>query len=334
MLSSQASCVIMSVFRAALDLDTYPLSNLIRPRCAERAKPGRGISRYSLCIIIIIDRGSRVFATLCHFTFYFHVCSHFTFTFNLKSSLIDTFATFILLSYIKINITAFYILSPTQLWSPDGSYEWVVYYEPSIVYFGPSHIAYAIITLILSFMILVVPVIMLFFYPYRWFQRCLNHFHLRSLALNAFVDAFQGCYKDGTDGTRDCRYFAALQLLLRLFLMFFFFITKNILTSLFLFSMVLGTYITLFVIAKPYREATYNRTDIPVLMSLLLASVSGNVIVLTYYYPVIHTISIVFFTLSYLVPLFYMICWAFVYIKYFISQHCRQRARELTPLLP
>ena len=42
MLSSQASCVIVSGFRAALDLDTYHLSNLIRPRCAERAKPGRG----------------------------------------------------------------------------------------------------------------------------------------------------------------------------------------------------------------------------------------------------------------------------------------------------
>ena len=42
MLSSQASCVIVSGFRAALDLDTYPLSNLIRPQCAERAKPGRG----------------------------------------------------------------------------------------------------------------------------------------------------------------------------------------------------------------------------------------------------------------------------------------------------
>ena len=39
---SQASCVIMSGFTAALDLDTYPLRNLIRPRCAERAKPGRG----------------------------------------------------------------------------------------------------------------------------------------------------------------------------------------------------------------------------------------------------------------------------------------------------
>ena len=39
---SQVSCVIVSGFRTALDLDTYPLSNLIRPRCAERAKPGRG----------------------------------------------------------------------------------------------------------------------------------------------------------------------------------------------------------------------------------------------------------------------------------------------------
>ena len=42
MLSSQASCVIVSGFRAALDLDTYLLSNFIRPRCAEQAKRGRG----------------------------------------------------------------------------------------------------------------------------------------------------------------------------------------------------------------------------------------------------------------------------------------------------
>ena len=42
---SQASCMIVTRFRAALDLDIhvyYPLSNLIRSRWAERAKPGRG----------------------------------------------------------------------------------------------------------------------------------------------------------------------------------------------------------------------------------------------------------------------------------------------------
>ena len=34
--------MIVSGVRAALDLDTYPLSNLICLLCAERAKPGRG----------------------------------------------------------------------------------------------------------------------------------------------------------------------------------------------------------------------------------------------------------------------------------------------------
>ena len=33
---------ILVHIHAALDLDTYPLSKLIRPQCAEWAKPGRG----------------------------------------------------------------------------------------------------------------------------------------------------------------------------------------------------------------------------------------------------------------------------------------------------
>ena len=48
MFSSQTSCVIVSGFRAGLDLDTYSLRNLICPRCAERAKPGRGKTAFSL----------------------------------------------------------------------------------------------------------------------------------------------------------------------------------------------------------------------------------------------------------------------------------------------
>ena len=37
-----ASCMIVSGFRTPLDLNTYPLRNLILPQCTERAKPGRG----------------------------------------------------------------------------------------------------------------------------------------------------------------------------------------------------------------------------------------------------------------------------------------------------
>ena len=41
-MSAREPCRTPPGFTAALDLDTYPLRNLIRPRCAERAKPGRG----------------------------------------------------------------------------------------------------------------------------------------------------------------------------------------------------------------------------------------------------------------------------------------------------
>ena len=50
-----ASCVIVSRFRTALDLDTYPLSNFIRPRCAERAKRGRGKHTYQPTDINLLD---------------------------------------------------------------------------------------------------------------------------------------------------------------------------------------------------------------------------------------------------------------------------------------
>ena len=50
MLGSQASYVIVSGFRAALDLDTYPLSNLICPRCIKRAKTRSG-KQCSLCTL-------------------------------------------------------------------------------------------------------------------------------------------------------------------------------------------------------------------------------------------------------------------------------------------
>ena len=128
---------------------------------------------------------------------------------------------------MKNGYAMFYVLAPTRLWSPDGSYVWVVYIDPSLKYFGPSHAGYAIVTLLLSFTILLVPVIILFLYPCLCFQRCLNCLHLRSLTLHTFVDAFQGCYKDGTNGTRDCRYFAALQLVLRLLFPLVFYLQKK-----------------------------------------------------------------------------------------------------------
>ena len=282
-------------------------------------------------LVKLQDRGCRVAVKIKS------LCSRFRGTFKIKASLIETFSTFFLLSYMKITFAAFYILAPTRVWSPDGSYVWAVYIEPSLAYFRFPHFVYATPTLLLAILLVIIPLCVLFLYQYQWFQRLLHHFHLRSLALNTFVDVFQGCYKDGTNGTRDCRFFASLQLVMRLIFPSAFFITKVPLLSVFVSSVVFGSYITAFVILRPYKEALYNKTDIPLLMTSGLMVIFVNISVLfeVYHYSshFLTCVTIVCVTS----PLIYLIIWQFVYFKPLITRcvkSWRQHQPETEELLP
>ena len=287
------------------------------------------IGLYPLVLVAVLytfvtlrDRGCKIIVQMWK-PFHF-LLARFRSKINLKTSLVDTFATLLLLSYMKISYATFYVLAPTRLWSPNGSYKWVVYSDPSLTYFGPSHAKYASITLLLSFTVLVVPLIILFLYPFLCFQRCLNRLRIRSLALHTFVDAFEGCYKDGTNGTRDCRYFAGLQLVIRLLFPLAFSFTGEIIKSAFLAFIALGLYMTLFVIVQPYKNAVYNKTDFPLLMILLLGPV-------TMYFSMLLRISDstrlgIGATLYALIPLLYIIPWSVLYIKQLATQcSCFQR---------
>jgi len=56
-------------------------------------------------------------------------------------------------------------------------------------------------------------------FPSKCFQKlCRCHSTYGFQALRTFTDAFQGCFKNGTNGTKDCRYFAAVYLMTRIFL--------------------------------------------------------------------------------------------------------------------
>ena len=55
----------------------------------------------------------------------------------------------------------------------------------------------------------------MFLYPCACFQRLLNRLHCNSLALHTFMDVYQGNYKDGTNNTRDYRYFSGVFFLAR-----------------------------------------------------------------------------------------------------------------------
>ena len=149
------------------------------------------------------------------------VIALFKTTWNIRTSVIDSFATFFLLSYVKIVSVSVDILIPTriyQLGSNNTTYGW--YYSSSIAYLGEHHRPYAILAILMLLLFVFIPTLTLAVYPFKIFQRFLSLFPLNWHFLHAFVDSFQGCYKDGTEpGTIDCRCFSVSMPLIRLLLL-------------------------------------------------------------------------------------------------------------------
>ena len=135
---------------------------------------------------------------------------------DIHNSLVNAFATFLLLSYVKLLSVSIDILLPSLLWEPSYACRGpVVFYDGTLDYFGREHLPYAILAITVLLVFTLFPILLLCVYPCGWFQRLLNKYHLQRQALNTFIDAFQGSFKDGTNGTRDCRCFAALFLIIR-----------------------------------------------------------------------------------------------------------------------
>ena len=91
-----------------------------------------------------------------------------------------------------------------------------MYYNASVPYFGSDHLPFALLAIFILATFSALPVLILLLYPTRVFQRCIGCCSTRWHALNTFVDAFQGYYKDGTNGTPDWRYFSGLYLICRI----------------------------------------------------------------------------------------------------------------------
>ena len=59
--------------------------------------------------------------------------------FEIRSALIDAFATFLILAYVKIGYTSVTILEPTAVYTPDGAYKVYAYADASMEYMGTEH---------------------------------------------------------------------------------------------------------------------------------------------------------------------------------------------------
>ncbi len=225
-------------------------------------------------------------------------------------SLIETFATFILFSSVKIIGLSYDLLNYTKLYREDGSKEGLyVFYDPSIPYFGKKHLPYACMAIVSAFFFGFLPFLLLLLYPMRVFHRLLNCCNVRSQALHVFMDAFQGSYKIKP---YDTRYFSAWYLLLRfLFLLFMGYFT-SVLT--FLAASLLMTVGALsVVIVRPYKNSCSNTQDIVLLWSAALiyllagADIAASLVDYTHLHTVQAAVAIsaVFIVLTLLISLFW-----------------------------
>ena len=195
-------------------------------------------------------------------------------TIDIKTSLIDAFATFIILSIIKIGYTSFIILQPVHVFTPYGNYTTKAFTNPLITYFGWDHLPYALTALVLSFVLIVIPLLLLFLYPLRSFQTLLNNRQWQCSTLHIFADSFQGCYKDGTNGTRDYRWFAGLHLLLRFILVVFYNAAPYQRAINTLMAMMTTFYMVLLAVFQPYKKHLHLKMDMFLLFGLVFWSVS------------------------------------------------------------
>ena len=194
---------------------------------------------------------------------------------DIRSSLIGAFGTFILLSYVKILNISFDILTPTALYDVHGNRmpSLYLYYDGTYEYFGRNHMPYAFLALFMFLVFNVLPLALLCLYPCQCFQRCLNLCRFQRHKLNTFVDTFVGCYRTEP---RDCRYFAALYLVLRIINLALFSITTSPLYyPLCGFVFIIAA--ILVAAARPYKFS--NRfIDVDVILFALLSALSFSML--------------------------------------------------------
>ena len=196
---------------------------------------------------------------------------------NIKTSLIDVFASFIFLSTSRVQMASYSFLIPTHVHTlsitdnvTQPTMKLYLLFAPTVEYFGRQHLPFAMLALVLLLALGLLPMILLFVYPFRCFQKLLNRYNLNSHVLRTFMDVFQGSFKDGTEGTHDYRSFSALLLLPGMVLWLLFSLTRS---SYYypIASIFIAIYWGLFIIFQPFRRQLHNYITIAMVVAFLCA---------------------------------------------------------------
>ena len=196
---------------------------------------------------------------------------------NTGSSLIEAFATFILLSYVKILNVTFNILIPTYLYNMSGTYGHPrVYNDPNTEYLSTQHLPYFVLAIAMSFVFNFLPFLLICAYPCASFQKCLNWTGMRHPILFVFMDALLGCYKHKPSHLHSSPVIYLMAQFTNLFILATFGIGLYHETA----SLNLMVIIILIAIARPYKNKWHNLTT----LTLFSSSFVGYIYIVFYIY--------------------------------------------------
>ena len=130
---------------------------------------------------------------------YYRCITVFRRQWNIRSYLVHAFATFIVLSYVKILNTSFDLLRPSQLYNVHRNHilKAYLYYDGGVDMTSKGYIIP--ILLLALFMLLlfnVFPLVLLTLCPFKRFQRLLDFCLSQKsrLVVQIYMDSFYGCY--------------------------------------------------------------------------------------------------------------------------------------------
>ena len=208
----------------------------------------------------------------------FYKCfSQFRKTWDIQRSAISAFSTFLLLSYTKTIYVSFGLLYKTYVYNINGTViSTPLRVDPRINQLWGTHAPLVLMAITVIVVFGFLPVLLLTIYPTRLFQKFIGRFRCRSIhAVHVFVDTYQGCFKDGTNGTRDYRAVSAVYLVLR-FTLFALYIKRDTPVSsgitLIVFGIVFMLFSLLLAILKPYKEDYVTHCEAATLFILGIAS--------------------------------------------------------------
>ena len=191
---------------------------------------------------------------------------------RIKISLVETSASFLLLSWIKLLSISFNLLTMTCIFtvdkdgniSKDCNHLFIL---PKMKFFDRRHFAFVILAISIFIIFVIVPLILLLLYPFNFFQNLLNRCVCKSQALRVFMNSFQGSFRDGSDGNSDCRWLSSAYVIVRIIVLLVGSVARNR-TFFPIASTILMACAVAVGIFQPYKRSAHNTFEATLLLVL------------------------------------------------------------------